>query len=382
MALLLLLVLLRSAASAGAGAEPHRSPATALFVLGDSTVGCAAATASSILSLNLTTTTTTLPSSLSGEPCLFFHEARLRVPDLLAAKMGLPSPPPISALNGTASAAARGVNFGGGGGQLLFYGGGGGVRGPASVFLTGAVGQQVRLASETLQLLRLEAAAPGEPSSSPAAVFVLSFGADAYARLLARGPAEAAAAAPKHGRRGLARLLADRVARAVSELYEAGARRVAVMGVPPLGCAPRVVWERSSPVRDGGAGCVEEANELIQGYNGRLAARLDELRLALAGADVVFCDVYKGMMEIISNPTTEACCGLGPMRATVGCVSKEMACGAPERHVWWDIYSPTEAADALVTNWSWSSDGSGATSICGPISLQQLAAVSPSPPGA
>lgn len=77
------------------------------------------------------------------------------------------------------------------------------------------------------------------------------------------------------------------------------------MGVPPLGCAPRVVWERSSsPVRDGGAGCVEEANELIQGYNGRLAARLDELRLALAGADVVFCDVYKGMMEIISNPTT------------------------------------------------------------------------------
>jgi hypothetical protein len=216
MALLLLLVLLRSAASAGAGAEPHRSPATALFVLGDSTVGCAAATASSILSLNLTTTTTTLPSSLSGEPCLFFHEARLRVPDLLAAKMGLPSPPPISALNGTASAAARGVNFGGGGGQLLFYEGGGGVRGPASVFLTGAVGQQVRLASETLQLLRLEAAAPGEPSSSPAAVFVLSFGADAYARLLARGPAEAAAAAPKHGRRGLARLLADRVARAVS----------------------------------------------------------------------------------------------------------------------------------------------------------------------
>lgn len=217
MALLLLLVLLRSAASAGAGAEPHRSPATALFVLGDSTVGCAAATASSILPLNLTTTTTTLPSSLSGEPCLFFHEARLRVPDLLAAKMGLPSPPPISALNGTASAAARGVNFGGGGGgQLLFYGGGGGVRGPPSVFLTGAVGQQVRLASETLQLLRLEAAAPGEPSSSPAAVFVLSFGADAYARLLARGPAEAAAAAPKHGRRGLARLLADRVARAVS----------------------------------------------------------------------------------------------------------------------------------------------------------------------
>jgi hypothetical protein len=94
--------------------------------------------------------------------------------------------------------------------------------------------------------------------------------------------------------------------------------------------------------------------------------------------------MFKHVKTLITGfeETREACCGLGPMRATVGCVSKEMACGAPERHVWWDIYSPTEAADALVTNWSWSSDGSGATSICGPISLQQLAAVSPSPPGA
>ena len=95
------------------------------------------------------------------------------------------------------------LNFGGGGGQLF-----------SSVFRMGAVGQQVRLASETLQLLQLEAAAPGEWESS--AVFVLSFGADAYARLLARGPAEADAAAPKHSRRGFARLLADRVSRAVS----------------------------------------------------------------------------------------------------------------------------------------------------------------------
>jgi len=220
MALLLvvLLVLLRFAA--GASAERPRSPATALFVLGDSTVGCAA-TASGILPLNLTTATTALPSSLSGGPCLFFPAARRRLPDLLAARMGLPSPPPISALNGTASEAARGVNFGGGGGggQLFYYGGGERGSSPSSVFRLGAVGQQVRLASETLQLLQLEAAAPGEWESTPAAaaaVFVLSFGADAYARLLARGPTEADAAAPKHGRRGFARLLADRVARAVT----------------------------------------------------------------------------------------------------------------------------------------------------------------------
>jgi len=87
--------------------------------------------------------------------------------------------------------------------------------------------------------------------------------------------------------------------RGVQELYEADVRRVAVMGVAPLGCAPRVMWEGTRAL-DGG--CVEEANELIQGYNARLAARLDDLRPELPGAAVVFCDVYRGMMEILSNP--------------------------------------------------------------------------------
>ncbi|CAO2147509.1 unnamed protein product [Urochloa humidicola] len=361
MALLLLFVLsilLRFAAEA----EPSRSPATALFVLGDSTVSCGASS-SSILPLNLT-----------AGPCLQFPSTHRRLlPDLLTAKMGLPPPPHISTLNGTAAAASRGVNFGGG-------------QYDRGIFRTGAaVGQQLRLATETLQLLRLEAGTPPpqqDASSVAGAVFVVSFGTDAYARLLAGRPGEADAAAPKHGRRGLGRILAERVARGVQELYEAEVRRVAVIGVPPLGCAPRVMWGGG-----GGEGrCVEEANELIEGYNARLAARLEDLRPQLPGADVVFCDVYRGMMEIISNPgrygfeeTREACCGLGPFKATVGCLSKEMACRAPERHVWWDLYTPTDAVANLVADWSWGSPPAGSGSdvimmgICTPISLQQLA---------
>jgi phospholipase/lecithinase/hemolysin len=312
--------------------------------------------------------------------------------------MGLPPPPLISTLNGTAAAAAKGVNFGGEEGE---NGGGGGV------FRMGAIGQQLRLAAETLQLLRLEAAAPREGSDAVSgAVFVVSFGADAYARLLARG-SEADASAPKHGRRGFGRLLAGRVARAVQELYEAGVRRVAVVGVPPLGCAPRVMWEGLHLVD--GRGCVEEANELIQGYNARLEARLDALRPQLPGADVVFCDVYKGVMEMITNPgaygsgilastypnwvrrialsifrsspllagfveARDACCGLGPFGGTIGCLTREMACPTPQRHVWWDLYSPTEAVNSLLATWAWSEPPSDSTtSVCRPVTLQQLA---------
>ncbi|KAF0907310.1 hypothetical protein E2562_015811 [Oryza meyeriana var. granulata] len=157
--------------------------------------------------------------------------------------MGLPSPPLITTLNGTAAEAARGVNFAGEEGAR------------GMIFLMGSVGQQLRLATETLQLLRLEAATPQDADVAAAgAVFVLSFGTDA--------------SAPKHGR-----LLADRVARTVVELYEAGVRRRAVMGVAPLGCAPRVMWEGLHLVD--GRSCVEEANELVQVYNARLAAQLE-----------------------------------------------------------------------------------------------------------
>ncbi|EEE51573.1 hypothetical protein OsJ_32803 [Oryza sativa Japonica Group] len=93
---LLLLLLLRIVASA-----PASPLATALFVLGDSTASCAATT----LPLNLSLT------SSSGN-CLFPSAHRL-LPDLLAAKMGLPSPPLITTLNGTATEVARGVNFAG-----------------------------------------------------------------------------------------------------------------------------------------------------------------------------------------------------------------------------------------------------------------------------
>uniref|UniRef100_A0A0E0BNB2 Xylanase inhibitor C-terminal domain-containing protein n=1 Tax=Oryza glumipatula TaxID=40148 RepID=A0A0E0BNB2_9ORYZ len=134
---LLLLLLLRIVASA-----PASPPATALFVLGDSTASCAATT----LPLNLSLT------SSSGN-CLFPSAHRL-LPDLLAAKMGLPPPPLISTLNGTAAEVAWGVNFAGEDG------------GRGAIFRLGAVGQQLRLATETLQLLRLEAPTPQDADAA------------------------------------------------------------------------------------------------------------------------------------------------------------------------------------------------------------------------
>lgn len=75
--LLLLMLFLRLVTSAG-GAESF--PATAIFVLGDSTGSCAATT----LSLNLTS-----PSSFSS-PCIFHSGRRRLLPDILGKHLERP----------------------------------------------------------------------------------------------------------------------------------------------------------------------------------------------------------------------------------------------------------------------------------------------------
>lgn len=76
---------------------------------------------------------------------------------------------------------------------------------------------------------------------------------------------------------------------------------MAVLGVGPLGCAPRVMWLGGG--RGGGAeNCVGEANDVVQHYNELLAHGLRRASDEMPGAQIVFCDVYKGLMEIISSP--------------------------------------------------------------------------------
>lgn len=90
----------------------------------------------------------------------------------------------------------------------------------------------------------------------------------------------------------------------LQDLYNAGARKIVVAGVGPLGCTPRVMWEALAGDGLDEQGCVREVNELSLDYNAGLLAGLSDLSSRLPGARIVFCDVYAGMMEIISNPAS------------------------------------------------------------------------------
>nr|CAD1829521.1 unnamed protein product [Ananas comosus var. bracteatus] len=335
--------------AAAAAAPETPSPATALFVLGDSSVNCG----------DNTFFYPILPVNFSSPFC---DRSRHRLlPDLIAARMGLPPPRPFYSLNGSAAAAARGVNFGSTPATILSAVGGGG-GGGGFVFTFQTLSQQVRQVFETLQLVQLLSGPAAARHLASSALFLLSFGADDYARLLS--PASDPAALPPWFS------CSGSLRRRREEGGGGGGRASGVRAESRVGGA------RGSDGRD----CVDEVNELIQGYNAKLAARLTSLRSQLPEAEIIFCDVYKAVTEIISNPSVygfenvrDACCGFGRFGGMIGCLAGEMACTEPEKHVWWDFYSTSDAVNAILANWLWSPSPGPRISICQPISLQQLA---------
>ncbi|XP_074302202.1 GDSL esterase/lipase At1g29670-like [Silene latifolia] len=168
---------------------------------------------------------------------------------------------------------------------------------------------------------------------------------------------------------------------AVRNLYNSGARKIVVMGFLPLGYAPRAVVEwyfrngRNSSRRV--RVCVNKINQHVRDFNQRLNDRIIALNSEVSDARFVFCDVYQGIMELISKPKSYGfevvrgtCCGRGWRGAAVGCQSTSMACNDMSKHIWWDFYNPTEAANSLLAESAWT--GKSVTEMCSPISLRAL----------
>lgn len=83
------------------------------------------------------------------------------------------------------------------------------------------------------------------------------------------------------------------------EIYGLGARRIGVLGAPPLGCLP---FERTL---FGGIErkCSQEINLASKMFNAKLSSELHHLNQNLPQVKVVYIDVYSPLLHIIENPT-------------------------------------------------------------------------------
>ena len=78
-----------------------------------------------------------------------------------------------------------------------------------------------------------------------------------------------------------------------------GARKIAVVGLPPLGCLPSQRTLAGGIQRD----CVSLYNQAAVKFNLKLSGRLKMLEKKLGGARIVYTDIYEKLLHLIQHPT-------------------------------------------------------------------------------
>lgn len=83
----------------------------------------------------------------------------------------------------------------------------------------------------------------------------------------------------------------------MQNLYNLNVRRMVVVGLAPIGCAPHYLWR----YRSNNGECVEEINDMVMEFNFVMRYIIDELSQGLPNSNIIFCDVFEGSMDIIKN---------------------------------------------------------------------------------
>lgn len=138
-------------------------------------------------------------------------------------------------------------------------------------------------------------------------------------------------------------------------LLAAGARRVAIISMPPIGCVP------SQRTLSGGMarGCSEGHNEIATMVNAGMDDAVEKLKAKYPGTKVVLMDIYGYLLDMMLRPgsygfteSTLGCCGTGMMEVSVLCNGVTSAvCGDVRDYLFWDSYHPTEKAYKILVDY-------------------------------
>lgn len=194
--------------------------------------------------------------------------------------MGLPYTTPFYSQNGSIHEILRGINFGSAEATILYPG--------SSNYQS--LNQQLRQAFETLQLLQLRLGQETATNFIKSSVFYLSFGKDDFLDYFLHNSSETGF---KYNGQNFTQILVHQMTNAIRSLYASNVRKVVCAGVLPLGCSPRLMTS---------SGCFGEANTLVVEYNTLLEQSIAAINAELQNAHIIFCDVYKAIMEFINNP--------------------------------------------------------------------------------
>ncbi|XP_076950635.1 GDSL esterase/lipase At5g08460-like [Bidens hawaiensis] len=336
-------------------------PVPALFVIGDSSVDCGTNNF-----LGTLARADHLPYGRDFDthrPTGRFSNGRIPV-DYLALHLGLPFVPSYLGQSGSVEDMMHGLNYASAGAGIIFSSG-------SELGQHISFSQQVQQVMDTFQQFILtmgEHAAAEHISNS---VFYISIGTNDFIHYYLP---DVSGVQSKFFAWRFTQFLAQTMKQEIKNLYNANVRRVVVMGLAPIGCAPYYLWQYNSQNGE----CVKPINNMIMEFNFVMRYTVGELNKELVDANIIFCDAYVGSMDILKNKeqygfsfTDTACCGLGRYNGWIMCISPGMACRNATNHLWWDQFHPTSAVNEILAENVWSGLH---TKMCYPMNMQDMVA--------
>ncbi|XP_009804685.1 GDSL esterase/lipase At4g26790-like [Nicotiana sylvestris] len=140
----------------------------------------------------------------------------------------------------------------------------------------------------------------------------------------------------------------------VTNLYNLGARKISLGGLPPMGCMP---LERTSNMANGNE-CLESYNVVAMNFNDKLSGLVIELNKELSGIQVVLSNPYNIMLQMIKKPSiygfevaSLACCATGLFEMGYACDRYNLfTCKDANKYIFWDAFHPTEKTDRIIAD--------------------------------
>ncbi|MCO5580355.1 hypothetical protein L7F22_034221 [Adiantum nelumboides] len=140
----------------------------------------------------------------------------------------------------------------------------------------------------------------------------------------------------------------------IKELYNLGARRVAVVGLGAFGCCPGQMYKSTNGT------CVQSLNEVAKDFNDHWKPQFLALSSTLPGAHFTFQDAYTALLTVRNNPSDygytivdRACCGFDKYQGFPLCLKGFPACENVEDHLFWDAHHPTSRFQAQFLDLVW-----------------------------
>ncbi|MED6199823.1 hypothetical protein PIB30_079492 [Stylosanthes scabra] len=139
------------------------------------------------------------------------------------------------------------------------------------------------------------------------------------------------------------------------KLYNLGARKISLGGIPPMGCLP---LERTTNFV-GGNDCVSDYNNIALEFNNKLSKLTNKLNKELPGIRLVFSNPYDIFLHIIHKPAqygfqvaSMACCATGMFEMGYACSrASSFSCMDASKFVFWDSFHPTERTNGIIANY-------------------------------